>query len=378
MLKLIQEKGMSAPLAALLFSLLAALAGCWDGLTFITSADVPRDAMGEANGDAPSLGDVAMADGGDATDVAPPDIVAADVTDVTTTDSGDAGDVDAATAPDTVVADATDAADVPLPPDVRDAATDAVDTTPTPDAPPPPDTSCPTGQTRCGGVCVNTATDPSNCGRCGGTCDARGTCREAVCELVVSVARGGHVAVGDRAEAPDFWTARMARAGSVVNGNVTAATYVTRDGAGASVFGIDRSWVEVPTPTGRLVSVSVRLYPPYRNSGDRNPGMAVYGVAFTPDAPSPRATDYSLSHWGSENFIVDPPLCRLFSLGEEVVRPLTPAGVAYLQMSAGRVGLFGLRTSFDVMGTPPTGNYSGVELGDSPPHAEFTFRYTPP
>jgi hypothetical protein len=40
---------------------------------------------------------------------------------------------------------------------------------------------CQGGLTRCGGACVNTNTDPANCGRCGKDCDAGEQCRSGAC-----------------------------------------------------------------------------------------------------------------------------------------------------------------------------------------------------
>jgi hypothetical protein len=42
--------------------------------------------------------------------------------------------------------------------------------------------TCAAGKSLCGAACVDTTTDPSNCGRCGATCDG-GTCCASVCVL---------------------------------------------------------------------------------------------------------------------------------------------------------------------------------------------------
>ena len=39
---------------------------------------------------------------------------------------------------------------------------------------------CPPGSTNCHGTCVNTSTDPNNCGNCGTVC-ASGVCNNGVC-----------------------------------------------------------------------------------------------------------------------------------------------------------------------------------------------------
>jgi hypothetical protein len=54
---------------------------------------------------------------------------------------------------------------------------------PAPPAPPPPPPSpgCPEGTTACGGACVNTRTDPTNCGTCGTHCRVNESCIDGVC-----------------------------------------------------------------------------------------------------------------------------------------------------------------------------------------------------
>ncbi|HJL14311.1 MAG TPA: hypothetical protein RMH99_01575 [Sandaracinaceae bacterium LLY-WYZ-13_1] len=50
-------------------------------------------------------------------------------------------------------------------------------------APDPPSSErpCPAPFTRCGGSCVDLATDPANCGRCGVACDPTEDCRLGTC-----------------------------------------------------------------------------------------------------------------------------------------------------------------------------------------------------
>lgn len=47
--------------------------------------------------------------------------------------------------------------------------------------PPPPTDTCPGGTTRCGGACVHTASDASNCGSCGAACAAGQSCQGGAC-----------------------------------------------------------------------------------------------------------------------------------------------------------------------------------------------------
>jgi hypothetical protein len=49
---------------------------------------------------------------------------------------------------------------------------------------PPQDASvvtCPTGQSMCGGVCVDESSNPANCGMCGMVCAATETCQQGTC-----------------------------------------------------------------------------------------------------------------------------------------------------------------------------------------------------
>jgi len=44
--------------------------------------------------------------------------------------------------------------------------------------------SCPPGQTSCAGTCVDTSTDPANCGSCGNACPQGATCEGGACIVV--------------------------------------------------------------------------------------------------------------------------------------------------------------------------------------------------
>ncbi len=52
-----------------------------------------------------------------------------------------------------------------------------------------PDLACASDQTRCGSVCVDTTTDPSNCGACGRNCCAGTLCSAGVCVVSCGSAR---------------------------------------------------------------------------------------------------------------------------------------------------------------------------------------------
>jgi hypothetical protein len=48
----------------------------------------------------------------------------------------------------------------------------------------------PAGMTCCGGVCVNTQTDPTNCGTCGNACSGGGCIKGACCKVPGRVCAG--------------------------------------------------------------------------------------------------------------------------------------------------------------------------------------------
>ena len=104
---------------------LAALTGCWDNLVYVSADGSSVDAR----------------DGAPLTDATPTDT--ADVTDAPSADVVDAGMTDV---------------------------------------------SCPTGLTRCGATCVNTAADTANCGRCGGACPTGIMCAASNCVDAISAA----------------------------------------------------------------------------------------------------------------------------------------------------------------------------------------------
>lgn len=114
--------------------------------------------------------------------------------------AGDAGTTrDAATDQGTPPADAgidaQDAAVVPDAPPGMDAVPTAdvradaprdlgVDAVTPPDAPLDAPPACPTGQTRCGGTCVDLTSNATNCGACGHVCAAGTACTASVCGAV--------------------------------------------------------------------------------------------------------------------------------------------------------------------------------------------------
>jgi len=62
-------------------------------------------------------------------------------------------------------------------PDLFDGGTDASGLDATADVPGP----CPTGQTRCGGTCIDTTSDTKNCGGCGVACQGTDVCSASAC-----------------------------------------------------------------------------------------------------------------------------------------------------------------------------------------------------
>jgi hypothetical protein len=50
---------------------------------------------------------------------------------------------------------------------------------------------CLAGTTDCGGVCVNTATDPRNCGTCGKRCQINAVCMAGICDCARGSCTGG-------------------------------------------------------------------------------------------------------------------------------------------------------------------------------------------
>ena len=179
--------------------------------------DVPADARSDVAADVIGtdvIPDVVFDTGNDAnTDATTPDDVldvtpVVDVADVVDAGMPDAGGMqDVPVIPDIPVipVDAPDViimVDVPVRPDVpMDVGVDTgpdvpvvpvdVPTDTGPDVVDVPvdrpvDVGCPTGQTMCGGVCVDTRTDGVNCGACGTTCPAMSTCTSSVCRCTVS------------------------------------------------------------------------------------------------------------------------------------------------------------------------------------------------
>ncbi len=137
------------------------------------AADVPDSDM-DAPRDVAKGGDVGV-------DASAPD---ATINVVDASDAmGEGGVPDALDAADaTDVVDATDAADVTDVIDARDAAEA--------EAAPPDADACAAGQTRCGGACVSTRSDPTNCGACGRACMAPGAssvCVDGACQMTTCV-----------------------------------------------------------------------------------------------------------------------------------------------------------------------------------------------
>jgi hypothetical protein len=236
--------------------------------------------------------------------------------------------------------------------------------------------TCTTGFADCdgnpaNGCETNTQTDAANCSRCGALCATGDTCTASACNNIVRSTSGGHV--GSIDQYADYLVAR-ASAGNYQINNAAVFTFMERLGR----YSIGRGYLLVRVPTGTLVSVTARFFPPYGAHAAGTPDMGVQGVSFTPTSMSAVGRDdFALTHWGAETFFSEAIPCTDFASGLEVRRTLNAAGVRYFQASAGRLVMFGLRTTYDLDGTPPTGGYAGVELGTPPPNVEVTISYRP-
>lgn len=106
--------------------------------------------------------------------------------------------------------------------------------------------------------------------------------------------------------------------------------------------------------------------------------MGIQAVSFTPTSVTAVGMDdFSLSRWGTDAFFTEAVPCTDFAAEREARRTLNPTGLSYVQGGAGRLIMIGLRTTYDLDGVPPTGPYSGVELGTPPPNVEVTISYRP-
>lgn len=125
------------------------------------------------------------------------DVTSDDVA-IDTPDAGDVrGDIGPALDVDVYDAEFPDARDVLDVTDVVDAP-DAPDVTDVPDVPDSVDVAdgelidsdipCPTGMTRCGGVCVDSTSDNANCGACGRACGPNQSCQSGACACVAGTA----------------------------------------------------------------------------------------------------------------------------------------------------------------------------------------------
>ena len=139
---------------------------CAAGESCVASACMPGDA-GVPDGGAP---DRSVPDGGPSAD------------------AGEAGVVDEDGGMDAQVSDAGAAADAAAPSDAEIAGDGSSPDGQVPPAPvlcsgpgSPSDCVCGLGQRKCGLVCVEALTDPSNCGACGVACDADEYCAAGVC-----------------------------------------------------------------------------------------------------------------------------------------------------------------------------------------------------
>ncbi len=275
MLTFNREKGMSAPLVALLMILAAA--GCvWDKPTLqpvdvadvVSPSDVTPDAPADVATDTTDAPTVDVADGG-TTDVTPP----VDVADVVSP-----SDV-TPDAPADVATDTTDAPTV----DVADGGTT--------DVTPPVDVACPAGLTRCGTSCVNIATDVANCGACGRACASGDACGTGLCErrLRATYARCVYVQAGSTWS--EAWGALFSAGWEDLYRTVGAYRspmgryYISR-------FGAHFPPVSIP---GAIRGASLQ-FTPSENSG----GTAEYHVVSIDEAAARMsAASYAVSQWGS-------------------------------------------------------------------------------
>lgn len=106
---------------------------------------------------------------------------------------------------------------------------------------------CAAGETLCGAACVNTSTDPTNCGACGSACAASEICTSGTCSSGCSMVDDFETSV---------WPSAPWVAVSGTSGSVTAAA--AHDGA----FGLhDAYWhyrTDVATSVGMVLSTWVR------------------------------------------------------------------------------------------------------------------------
>ncbi|MGH8327355.1 MAG: hypothetical protein ACRET2_11375 [Steroidobacteraceae bacterium] len=72
---------------------------------------------------------------------------------------------------------------------------------------------CPSGQTKCNGQCVDLESDTNNCGSCGNVCVSPSNCQNGQCQLVCEACGSGHQSpgmqvcvVGGAAQCVDTWT----------------------------------------------------------------------------------------------------------------------------------------------------------------------------
>ncbi len=362
-------------IAVLTFLMLASLTGCWDGLVWIrvvdgSTVDVADGATGDHSHDV--LVDTAEDSSRDILDAANEsvDIAIADAIDVISpTDSSDGG-------MDAVVADIVDSGADTFEATAEVASIDVADTSdvppPPPDVPsvdtPPditPDVPCPSGQTRCGSACVSTATDPINCGRCGGVCAGGVICAGGVCIDGISLAPlgWGKLVVEDRPAWVDTRTATV--------GHIFAEMFVTVMAQGVSaVYMIHRGWVRFDmsgVPAG-VSAVSLRIGRP-RNTPLDTSGF--YLSVFRPSGASVVGSDFYLPHWGTNIGNESGPV--LASADEFVSISIDPGAVETLRLGGGYIGIRSFYDQNDV--TPPRSSSAlGWRLGDPPPGMGPSFR----